>query len=396
MNQLTDSTIMHCANCGTPMQGEFCHHCGQSSHSVLKPVHHMLEEAAETVLNVDGRFVHTLPPLLLKPGFLTQEYFSGRRMRYIPPFRLMFVLCLLAFFVGNLALDDAKLSFGNDKVKVTNQAFRQATTPAQVEQQMQQELAGLDRARGVPGMDALVGTKLDSARRQLRQQALKRRAELGDKSVVMLGDTAHAVDANPVAKPAAEPKRPDDPVQLALNAPVHIRWLPDFANASLSRAQQHMLANLNAIGGDGTSAQQARERLLGELFSVLPQTLFFMLPLFAVLLKVLYLFRRRLYMEHLIVALHSHAFLFLALLLTIGLTLARGTLAPHAAWAASALGWAEALLLMWMPVYLLLMQKRVYRQGWPMTVLKYLVLGWCYVWLLAFAGMVAVMLALAH
>ena len=44
----------------------------------------------------------------------------------------------------------------------------------------------------------------------------------------------------------------------------------------------------------------------------------------------------------------------------------------------SALLWA-------MPVYLLLMQKRVYGQGWVMTLLKYGVLGTCYSILLSFA-----------
>ena len=91
---------LQCANCGTPLQGEYCFYCGQSVHSVLKPVHNMLEETVETVLHIDGRILHTLPPLMCKPGFLTLEYFSGRRMRYIAPFRLMFVLCLLAFFCG--------------------------------------------------------------------------------------------------------------------------------------------------------------------------------------------------------------------------------------------------------------------------------------------------------
>jgi hypothetical protein len=99
MKQLTSYEGQHCANCGTAMQGEFCHECGQSIHSVLKPMHGMIEETVETLLHIDGRIVHTLPPLLLKPGFLTLEYFSGRRVRYIAPFRLMFVLCVLAFFV---------------------------------------------------------------------------------------------------------------------------------------------------------------------------------------------------------------------------------------------------------------------------------------------------------
>ena len=40
-----------------------------------------------------------------------------------------------------------------------------------------------------------------------------------------------------------------------------------------------------------------------------------LLPVFALMLKIVYAFKRRLYMEHLIVALHSHAFLCLTLLL---------------------------------------------------------------------------------
>jgi len=61
---------VHCANCSAPMQGEFCHECGQSIHTVLRPMHHMVEDTLDMVLHVDGRVIHTLPPLLLRPGFL--------------------------------------------------------------------------------------------------------------------------------------------------------------------------------------------------------------------------------------------------------------------------------------------------------------------------------------
>ena len=107
MKSLVSHEGRHCANCATPLVGEYCHECGQSMHSVLKPMHHMVEETVETVLHIDSRIVHTLPPLFLKPGFLTLEYFAGRRVRYIAPFRLMFVLCLLCFFVLHLATSAA-------------------------------------------------------------------------------------------------------------------------------------------------------------------------------------------------------------------------------------------------------------------------------------------------
>ena len=41
------------------------------------------------------------------------------------------------------------------------------------------------------------------------------------------------------------------------------------------------------------------------------------------------------------------------------------------------------------------MQKRVYRQGWFMTVLKYCVIGYCYVIFLAFALAMSALASLA-
>lgn len=47
MKQLSSYEGLHCANCGVPMHGEYCHACGQSIHSVLKPIHGLLEETVE-------------------------------------------------------------------------------------------------------------------------------------------------------------------------------------------------------------------------------------------------------------------------------------------------------------------------------------------------------------
>src|SRR3546814_4700084 len=58
-----------------------------------------------------------------------------------------------------------------------------------------------------------------------------------------------------------------------------------------------------------------QEAFKNAYLGAMPATLFVLLPVFALMLKVAYVFKRRLYMEHLLVALHSHAFLCLALLL---------------------------------------------------------------------------------
>jgi hypothetical protein len=46
-----------------------------------------------------------------------------------------------------------------------------------------------------------------------------------------------------------------------------------------------------------------------------------------------------------------------------------------------------------MPIYLLLMQKRVYRQGWIMTLIKYGVLGGCYMVLLSIGAGISLMIS---
>ena len=99
------------------------------------------------------------------------------------------------------------------------------------------------------------------------------------------------------------------------------------------------------------------------VLSAVPTTLFVLVPIFALMLKLAYLFKRRLYMEHLVVALHSHAFLCLDLLLVLLVRALEQWLAPNGGAPAGPFGWVEGLLLAWMPVYLLIMAERVYAQG---------------------------------
>ena len=157
--------------------------------------------------------------------------------------------------------------------------------------------------------------------------------------------------------------------------PVHIGWLPQVANDALNRLIGRAMHNLEQVRDD--------PRRLSEAFlQNLPQALFLLLPLFALLLKLFYLFARRLYMEHLIVALHSHAFLCAALLLLAMLGMMGSWMDT---WLGGTVGtglsWLKAAMLIWMPLYLLLMQKRVYGQGWPLTLVKYMALGTIY-WVL--------------
>jgi hypothetical protein len=170
--------------------------------------------------------------------------------------------------------------------------------------------------------------------------------------------------------------------------PVHVDWLPAFANDRLNAALGRMK--------DNAARFSSNPKLMAVgMLSVLPQVLFVVMPLFALLLKIFFIFKRRLYMEHLIIALHSHAFIFFALLL-ITLLLALKAWAQTAAdWLSAPLGWLIFILSWWIPIYLFLMQKKVYKQGWIMTTLKYGVIGICYTVIITLGASIAAIVSLA-
>ncbi|MFC3068317.1 DUF3667 domain-containing protein [Phenylobacterium soli] len=100
-----------CPNCGTPLQGPWCHACGQKGEAFHRSIWHLAAEAVEGLTHFDGRFWQTLPRLFLKPGQLTRDYLDGHRASQIPPFRLFLVVLLLVFFAGGLNLGASHQKF---------------------------------------------------------------------------------------------------------------------------------------------------------------------------------------------------------------------------------------------------------------------------------------------
>jgi Protein of unknown function (DUF3667) len=398
MKELRPSDGILCANCATPLEGAYCHACGQSVKSVIRPVSGMLEDAMDIAFHVDERVIHTLPPLYLKPGFLTLEYFAGRRVRYVAPFRLMFVFCLLSFFLLHLAVESSADHMNLSPSAAGPEAFADASTAGQVRDAYRKQSIETAETIDDPAVPEAAKVGLRVADEALRASANARLAQLG--APPMPAPVAAAPGStNPVEQKLATAGRQKSEHSKFLddNEPVHISWLPDMANARLTIALAHMRTNINQVRSPNkTERHEAAFRMVDGAFGVLPQTMFIMLPVFAVLLKLVYLFRRRLYMEHIIVSLHSHAFLFLSLFLMTLVGMVAGWVQPHVAWAATGLHWLMWVMAAWIPVYLLMTQKRVYRQGWPMTLLKFWFVGSCYFWLLGFALAAAMLVTLAH
>ena len=328
----------HCLNCGAELRGPYCHACGQPVKGMVRHLRSILQDFLDTVLEYDSRIWRTLLPLYFRPGRITLEFLAGKRMRTVPPFRLFFVLTVVTFLVLQLVVDPTP-----DGTSAAASSIQDATTVAEVE--------------------------TDATERTVRGVAEDRIERL---------EKAEAAPAEGREPPPAQPGLIfDGEAWDAETNPLEVAWLPDAANAALNRW----------IGRAERNIQLARDdpgRLLESFLGLLPAALFVLTPLFALLLAVFYLGRRWLYTAHLVVALHSHSFLVMALLVTALLDALTDAL-QSAAWPAYPLRFLTVASQLWMPVYLVLMQRRVYTQGWLVTLLKFGLIGIIYVVILIFA-----------
>jgi hypothetical protein len=98
-----------CDNCEASVAGKYCSHCGQRFEHQMHSVLHFTREVTEDLTHADSRLWSTILALLFKPGFLTREFLSGRRVRYLPPLRLYLVLSVLFFLVLGLIHHEARV-----------------------------------------------------------------------------------------------------------------------------------------------------------------------------------------------------------------------------------------------------------------------------------------------
>lgn len=373
-----------CANCGTPLLGDVCYACGQPVKGLVRHLGSILHDVADTIFNIDSRIFRTLVPLYFRPGYLTNEYFAGRRVRYVTPFRLYFFLSVAAFLLMQVSIDTMDM-MSHVHFDDATSVFAKAQSREDVEKMRDDALRGLEAAREATGSLKEAQKGIEKKEAAVRKQADKRIAAL-----------QRVADAKAAGKPV--PNEDDDvednnfeiggKVWDAEKNPIHVSWLPDFANAKLNAAAGRMKNNV-------ASLQKNPKPVIVGAISMLPQVLFFLMPIFALMLKIFYLFKRRLYMEHLIVALHSHSFIFLSLFLLTLVALALHWAREAATWLVSPLDWLMFAMGWWIPIYLFVMQKKVYRQGWIFTFVKYSIIGIGYMVLISMGASVAFVVSMA-
>jgi hypothetical protein len=322
-------TTLVCANCHAQLAGDYCAACGQRHEPHVHTIGHFVGEAFESISHADSRLWRTIAYLLGRPGFLTREFFDGRRVRYLPPFRLYLVISVIFFLVAGVP-DDLKVNINNDRTPEQTKALQDVAR--QLESSTDDSLA--DARKKIAEM--------------VRKEAEKDAENTARQSAIQLD----GADGKPVN-----------------GVPTEI--VNSFCDEFKNQATSHNEARNNLRDRCLKIAEDGGKELGENVVHNLPRAMFLFLPLLALFMRLLYWKPKRYYVEHLLFLLHNHASVFLSL--TILLLLQR---IPYVAdvmgvW----LNWAAFLYMVW---YIYRAMRRVYQQGRGLTIAKYFAIGFAY------------------
>lgn len=108
---------VQCQNCSTALHGAYCSACGQHDVDYSGSFWHILEDGLEGALHFDGKFFKSARYIFTRPGFLTTEFISGRRARYMHPVRF-YIFASFLFFAGTVLMSQDRVHRGATPAQV--------------------------------------------------------------------------------------------------------------------------------------------------------------------------------------------------------------------------------------------------------------------------------------
>lgn len=262
---------MRCKNCGIEGTGDYCAQCGQKYHIHIDPTFHdLVHDTIHEFLHLDGKIFQTIFTLFRYPGKLTREFLDGRRLRYINPIRLYLTMSLLYFILS-------AVSYGLGDI--VSKEFTEP--PPDVNKMIEEQFAKVE-------------DKEDSseAQKEIHKETLKKIKEETKKAAKAIedatkenGDSTNGVTMNLETGTFIDQKFKE--------------WTPVF-NKGIKRLNE-----------DPSEYKRIYSASIAK-------ALFLLMPIFALILSLLYWRHKRRYPQYLYFSIHYHAALFAGLIVVIG------------------------------------------------------------------------------
>ena len=303
-----------CLNCGAELHGHYCHVCGQENNEPRENAWHIIRHFFEDITHFDGKFFDSLKYVITRPGFLAKEYTKGRRVSYLNPIR-MYLFYSAFFFLITFSL----------LIKHKHTSPEVARYRDSIEQHNDGKRLGYNKT-SVPGTD----------------------------------ETAEYLSLGKVYP--RDGGRVFDSIQ---------RTLPDTSARKVKGAKYVFYRNLAKLStAYHKDPNKFMEQLNEQFTHSLSKIFFISLPLFTLLLWLMYLRRKEQYfVAHAVFTIHFYCMVFVFGLL---LQLINQIEVESDAMVTVLQGFGLAVFL-GMYVYLYVAMYRFYNQGWFKTAVKWLI-----------------------
>jgi hypothetical protein len=262
VSHLKQRIEQNCLNCNAVVKGRYCSVCGQENLEPQESIWHLIVHFFNDITHFDGKFFSSVKYVFTKPGFLTAEYVAGRRMAYSNPVRFYVFTSFIFFLIFfTFIVDEEKFKIGEDKKTELSKK-------------------NPDKVDGV-----LNNVGIDS----LRKLEIKNKKP---KNFTFVSDNAYR-----------DKKQYDSLKKLGLTKESGLKRL--IVERDFKIQEKY-----------GYDKNKTLTALINNLLHSIPQTLFFTLPLFALVLQLLYIRQRKFYyVAHVIFTIHLYIFIYIDLLL---------------------------------------------------------------------------------
>ncbi len=329
-----------CLNCGEPLLPEdnYCRICGQLNDDPNVSFSTLLFDFLSNYFSLDSRFSRSVVPFLFRPGYLTNRFIEGKRVSFANPIRLYLIVSVVYFFLLSLAATDVTETFSSAK----------------------ESLSSDDQAKLSQVMDTI-------------QVAMIREAEMDSTSNDL------------IQMSLGEDSTDNSNLENAWSAYQKLKKSGDFSTSEMIRkltkeeySWWETILIRQFIRIDNSDVTSITAYLIKNASIMM----FVLLPIFALVLKIIYVRRKHfLYFHHLIHGIHLHTFAFFIFSLIPLLDLVWGVD-------------IEAIALLLFGIYIFFSFKRVYAQSYIKTISKLFALFFIYGSVFALALVIEVIVSL--
>ncbi|WP_179008289.1 DUF3667 domain-containing protein [Winogradskyella forsetii] len=328
---------VNCKNCEKPYEEgfQFCPHCGQKTNDELT-IGVLFYNTISNYFSFDARFFKSFIPLLFKPGYLPKEFIKGKRLLYLHPAQMYLFISVVFFFIFSFSAREQADSL-NQELKKTLRTDEEVVVLDSIKAKEKEVNLKIE--------DSLTRTEIRKALED--NQWITKMSDKEIDSIVNLENVPKKTDfslgfnENEIDSLIAI-DAPDEEIYKVMGMDDDDGWF------------------MRKVYAQGLKFYQARDggNVLQAFYDTVPIALFFLLPIFALIIKVLY-FRKGRYAHHLVFSFYFFSYLFTVFSVIFGINLIWDI--PD---------WIDWLVALSTFVYLMIALKRFYSQGWILSWFK--------------------------